>query len=308
MLELAQPSLPASLVHDFTVTELIGHGGNATVYKGLDSENRTVAIKMYDQRMERDVAFVAYFRRDVQQARGLNHLHVLPPLSYGYADEHYYITSEFIDGGNLESYLVASEDLLSPETGRILRQVCEGLQYIHRTGRLHSNIKPTNILLRGSGAAVLADIGPSHQASTTGLTMTDAALGSVAYFSPEKVLGGTLSPASDIYSLGIVLYQLATGALPFAGSNLLALANKLVHDEPPPPRKVNPYISPALEAIILRAIAKNPEERYASAQEFGDALAVEDAWGRIVETSEGLTVRQRWQEWSQRFVQRYLNW
>lgn len=275
-----------SLSEQYTILDRIGEGGNASVHRAIDLQRgRTVALKRYDQRLERDMTFVATFRRDAQNAQGLDHPHVLPILSYGFADDQYYVTRDYIGGGNLDGHLrqVGSTGVV-PEIGTIIRQICDGLHYIHQSGYLHSNIKPANVLFRLEHSIVLTDMGPSHHMGSTGLTITDASLGAVGYFSPEQVIGADLLPASDVYAVGVLLYQACTGLLPFRGANPLAVAYQVVHDTPAPPRALNPRVSAALEAVILRCLSKGVQERYSTARELEEALREPLLWRPDPET------------------------
>lgn len=268
----SSPSLPV-LGERYVLSELIGQGGNAGVYRALDRRSRrTVAVKRYDPRMRHDIGFVASFRRGVRQACALDHAHVLPTLSYGYADESYYVVSEYVGGGNFEQHRRVSDARAWPEMVWIIAQACAGLDYIHRAGMVHGNLKPTNILLRPDGTALVADVGPVHHLGSSGVTVTDAVVGSVAYYSPEHVTGSPLSPASDVYALGVMLYEACTGRLPFEAPNPLTLAYQHVHDEAPSPRSLKPDLDSVLETVMLCCLAKEPTQRYSTAREVGEAL------------------------------------
>ena len=265
----AQPALQGR----YRLEELVGHGAIASVYRATDVRGRrVVAVKRYDPHVQRDVGFVARFRRAARQARALDHAHILPTLSYGYAGETYFMVSEYIGGGSLARPRLARDERAWPELARIMAQVCAGLTYLHRLGLVHGNVKPSNILLREDGTALLADLGASHHLHSSDVTIAGAVLGAVAYYSPEHVTGAALSPASDIYGLGVVLYEACTGRWPFAAATPLALAHQHVHDAPPAPRSVYPHMSAALEAVMLRCLAKDPAHRYASASALAEAI------------------------------------
>jgi len=271
------PSAPTlvALQECYLLNKLIGQGDNSSVYRAMDMEERqVVAVKRYDQRLRRDVRFVAHFRREARLASALDHPHVHRVLSYGYADDVYYTVSSYARGGNLEPLLQVGRGAVPTETMRVFVEVCAGLGYIHQQGLLHRNLKPANVLLHSDGRVVVADVGLTHQVGSSELTMTVATLGAITYYSPEHILGKSLSPASDIYAMGLMLYQACTGRLPFVAVSPLALARQQLRDAPPPPRSLNPDVSPALEAIVLRCLEKSAAARYASAHDLAEMLAL----------------------------------
>jgi serine/threonine protein kinase len=262
-----------SLLSRYEAEELIGHGDDASVYRAIDSHTgEMVAIKVFDQRMELDASFVANFRREARRASMLRHPNVVRTFGYGYADQHYYLTLEYIDDGTFERLIPAPGEMPAPEAMRALLSACQGLQYIHEQGVLDRNLEPSNILLRSNGEAVVSGLGPLHQFASSGLTMTNILIESLNYASPEQLAGGTMTVASDIYSFGLILYQTCTGRLPFTEGNLVQLAMQQINEEPPSPRLFNPSLSTGLEDAILRCLRKDPAQRYGSIKEVGDAL------------------------------------
>ena len=271
------PSAPTlvALQERYLLNKLIGQGDNANVYRAMDVEQRqVVAVKRYDQRLRRDVRFVAHFRREARLACTFDHPHVHRTLSYGYADDAYYTVAPYARGGNISPLLATGQGPVPAETVRIFDEICAGLAYIHQRGLLHRNLKPANVLLHADGRAIVADVGLTHQVGSSDLTMTVATLGAIAYFSPEHILGQALSPASDIYAVGLMLYQACTGRLPFIEDSPLALARRQLRDAPPSPRSFNPDVSPALEQVVLRCLEKSVGARYAGAYELAQALAL----------------------------------
>lgn len=265
------PALPA-LEQRYAILGLIGHGPDASVYRAVDRRSQdVVALKLYDQRLQRDLHFVAHFRRTARQAKDLHHRNVLPTLDYGFADEHYYVSAEYISGGNFERCVVGGGNLSLAATAALL-EACNGLQYLHEQGILHQNVTPANILLRDSGEAVIADAGPIHELASSGLTMTQTSMSSVTYLSPEQVVGNAVSAAADMYAFGIILYQTYTGMLPFRSRNPVALAMQQLNETPAPPSSINGEISANLEAVILRCLAKDPEGRFATMSDLCRAL------------------------------------
>lgn len=265
-------SFPA-LSRQFEVGDLIDHGGDASVYHAYDkSRDQWGALKLFDQRVERDLAFVANFRREARQACDLDDPHVVRTLDYGYEDDYYYLLTEYVDAGNLAHRTSPTSGRVSPQLLGVFLDVCRALTYLHGRGLVHRRVKPTNILLRHSGEALLAGTQPLHELTTSGLTMTMAEIGSITYSSPEQIVGKELTAASDIYSLGVVMYEACTGRLPFTATNPITLAMQHLRDEPPLPRELNPALPTTLQSIILRCLAKEPQERFATAQELGNAL------------------------------------
>ncbi len=256
--------------------ELIGMGERTRVYRAADAESqRPVAVKRFDAHAESDRAFTVNFRGDAQRRRSLDHPNVLGTLSYGRDDDGYYLVTEYIDGGNLARYLAggAQPAASSPFVLRALGEACEGLHYLHLNGLLHGNLKGTNILLRSSGGAVVAD--PRSRSQLEGGTLHGDALtlADAATVSPEAVVGAALTPASDIYSVGVLLYQMCTGRLPILAPNPLTMAWRHVHDEPPRPRTIASLLDGDLEAVILRCLDKDPARRYPTMAELKAALA-----------------------------------
>lgn len=263
----------------YALAEAIGHGTDASLYRGTDLRSgEAVVVKRYDHRLRRDLDFVANFRRGARQARALRHPYVRRLLAYGYADEGYYTVSPYIEGGNLGRYIPASKGrggrrgAVSQDVIAALTQACLGLDYIHGAGLLHLNLKPANILLRADGDALLADMALTRR-SHGALAGAGVDATTIAYLSPEQVVGDALSPASDIYALGVMLYQVCTGRLPFAAPDLATLAQGHLRAEPPSPQTINPRINASLDAVVLRCLATEPARRYTGANSLAVALA-----------------------------------
>jgi serine/threonine-protein kinase len=258
----------------FLVDGPIAPGGFGSVFRGVDSTTgETVAIKQFDPWVERDANFVAFFRQRARQATGLKHPNVVRTVGYGYADETYFLVWQYIGGGNLERLLDSAEgELPHRRVLAVLLDVCRGLSYMHARGVVHGRLAPSAILL-SEGRGIVGDIGPGHQLTTTGMTMTSVATRSVTYLSPEQLSGQRATVASDIYSFGVMLYQACTGHVPFTSSNPVALAVEHLEKDAPAPRMVNPELSSGLNEIIVRCLSKAPRDRYSSIDEVGEALA-----------------------------------
>jgi serine/threonine-protein kinase len=267
-----------SLVEDlifgrrYKVTEKIGSGGMADVFKAVDEVlGRTVAVKVLHARYASDPSFVARFRQEAQAAANLSHPNIVNMYDWGRDGDTYYIVMEYVKGTDLKSLVTRQGPLDPHKVAEYGAQVCGALTVAHGYDIIHRDIKPHNIVLTPDGTIKVMDFGIARAGNTT-MTQTGSVLGTAQYISPEQAQGKPLTPASDLYSLGVTLYELATGTLPFDGDTPVATALKQVNDEPVPPRQVRASVPPALEAVILRALRKNPAERYASASEMRDDL------------------------------------
>ena len=256
----------------YRVIEKIGSGGMADVFKAVDDVlGRTVAVKVLHPRYASDPTFVARFRQEAQAAANLSHPNIVNMYDWGRDGETYYIVMEYVKGTDLKS-LVAQQGPLDPrKAAEYAAQVCGALAVAHGYDIIHRDIKPHNIVLAPDGTVKVMDFGIARAGNTT-MTQTGSVLGTAQYISPEQAQGKQLSPASDLYSLGVTLYEMVTGRPPFDADTPVATALQQVNDEPIPPRQVRASIPPALEAVILRAMRKNPAERYASATEMRDDL------------------------------------
>lgn len=256
----------------YRVIEKIGSGGMADVFKAVDDVlGRTVAVKVLHPRYASDPTFVARFRQEAQAAANLSHPNIVNMYDWGRDGETYYIVMEYVKGTDLKS-LVAQQGPLDPrKAAEYAAQVCGALAVAHGYDIIHRDIKPHNIVLAPDGTVKVMDFGIARAGNTT-MTQTGSVLGTAQYISPEQAQGKQLSPASDLYSLGVTLYEMVTGRPPFDADTPVATALQQVNDEPVPPRQVRASIPPALEAVILRAMRKNPAERYDSATEMRDDL------------------------------------
>ncbi|MCL6593421.1 MAG: Stk1 family PASTA domain-containing Ser/Thr kinase, partial [Alicyclobacillus sp.] len=250
----------------YDLQEEIGGGGMAVVYRALDTLlGRQVAVKMLRTQYASDEEFVQRFRREAQSAARLSHANIVNLYDVGVSAEgQYYLVMEYIDGPTLKAVIRARAPLPVKEAVDIAMQVCDALQHAHNHGIIHRDIKPHNILLTQSGQVKVADFGIAR--ANTGNTIThpqgDSVLGSVHYFSPEQARGAATDVKSDIYSLGVVLYEMLTGRLPFSGDSPVSVALKHLRDPFVEPRQINPDIPQSVENVILRCLVKDPELRY----------------------------------------------
>ncbi|WP_373229927.1 Stk1 family PASTA domain-containing Ser/Thr kinase [Cohnella sp.] len=246
----------------------VGGGGMALVYKARDLLlNRLVAVKVLRQQFTHDDDFVKRFRREAQAAASLSHPNIVSIYDVGQVEDTHYIVMEFIDGANLNEIIRDRAPLQADEAVRVAAQICDALEHAHHNQIIHRDIKPHNILMGNNGRVKVTDFGIARAVTSSTITQTGSVIGSVHYFSPEHAKGVPTGEKSDIYSLGIVLYQMLTGSLPFLGESPISVALKHLQDTFERPRKVNPHIPQSVENIILKAMRKNPQERYQSARE-----------------------------------------
>lgn len=251
----------------------VGGGGMALVYKALDVLlNRYVAVKVLRQQFVHDEEFIKRFRREAQSAASLSHPNVVSIYDVGQEDETHYIVMEYIEGHNLNEIIKERAPLQVDEAVRIAIQICDALDHAHQNHIIHRDIKPHNILIGNNGRVKVTDFGIARAVTSSTITQTGSVLGSVHYFSPEHAKGTSTGEKSDLYSLGIVLYQMLTAKLPFLGESPISVALKHLQEPFEEPKTVNPYIPQSVENVILKSMRKNPSERYQSAKEMLDDL------------------------------------
>lgn len=257
----------------YRIDGTVGEGGMAIVYRGTDTAlNRVVAIKVLREQYAKNAQFLARFHREAQAAAGLTHPNIVNVYDVGRDGDTWYIVQELIDGTDLATLIHQRAPFTVPQATEIMAQILSALDYAHARGLIHRDVKPHNILIDSRGTAKVADFGIAK--GVNDVTMTDAgtALGTAGYISPEQATGGTLTATSDLYSAGVVLYEMLTGRLPFVGDTAVSVAMQHVRNPPPPPTRYNPKIGRAMEAVILRAMEKLPDRRYPSGDQFIAAL------------------------------------
>ncbi len=257
----------------YEVVRKLGSGGFADVFLANDRLlGRQVALKVLSSRYAHDEQFVERFRREASSAAGLNHPNIVQIYDRGEAEGTYYIAMEYLEGRSLKEIIVKYAPLSPELLVSISVQIVEALRFAHRRDVIHRDIKPQNIIIDNEGRVKVTDFGIARAGSASTMTEAGSILGTAHYFSPEQAQGQPVEAASDLYSLGVVMFEMATGGLPFDGENPVSIAMKHVHDLPATPRSINPLVPENLEAVILRALGKRPVDRYLTAQAMLDDL------------------------------------
>ena len=257
----------------YEIIELLGSGGMANVYRAHDPQlGRDVAVKILASRYTADPAFVERFRREASAAAQLNHPNIVQVFDRGEADGTYFIVMEYLVGPDLKSVIRTRGALPPLEAIDNTQQILAALAAAHRRDVIHRDIKPQNVMLASDGTLKVTDFGIARAGSGGDMTEAGSVIGTAQYLSPEQAHGGELTSASDCYSAGIVLYEMLTGRVPFDGERPVVVAMKQINEPPVPPRTYEPGIPAALEAVVLKALAKRPSERYRTAEEFSAAL------------------------------------
>jgi eukaryotic-like serine/threonine-protein kinase len=263
----------------YEIGDRLGSGGMSNVYKATDlTLERTVAVKVLAEHLSDDERFVARFRREALAVARLIHPNIVQVYDTGVDEHRHYIVMEYVEGRS-GAQILQSDGTLRPETAAEAGvQACAGLDYAHRRGIIHRDVKPGNLMVDGGPAGggemtvKLTDFGIARALEQTRITQVGSVVGTAAYLSPEQVRGEEATPATDVYALGVVLYQFLTGRLPYEGSTLAELAVRQQNERPLPPSSYNDQVSEPLGAAVLRALEGDPSRRYSSASELAVGL------------------------------------
>ena len=255
------------LLHDrYQLEKLIARGGMAEVYLAHDNMlNRRVAVKILFPEYAREESFVERFRREAQAAANLNHPHIVAIYDWGKSKDSYFIVMEYVEGSSLRDKLIEDGPIDSDILAEICADAASALAYAHQNGIVHRDIKPGNILIKKNGKIKVTDFGIARAGTSESLTQTGSVMGTATYFSPEQAQGYSVDGRSDIYSLGIVMYELSTGVPPFVADTPIAVAFKQVSEKLVPPSQRNEDISPDFERIICKCLEKDADDRYENA-------------------------------------------
>ena len=251
----------------------IGAGGMAEVFRGFDPVlNRTVAIKVLNPQFARDASFVERFRREAQAAARLNQPNIVAVYDTGADDGTQFIVMEFIEGRTLGEFMESGRKPTPVQAAEIAQKICAALAAAHAAGVIHRDIKPGNVMVTRDGTVKVMDFGIARVLGPETAPQTSAVLGTASYLSPEQAQGGPVDARTDIYSLGAVLYEMLAGRPPFMGDTPVAVAYKQVNETPVVPSQLNPDVPARLDAVVMKALSKNPSNRYQTADEFSADL------------------------------------
>src|SRR4051812_6002679 len=262
---------PQHLSDRYELGEILGFGGMSEVHLARDLRlHRDVAVKVLRADLARDPSFYLRFRREAQNAAALNHPAIVAVYDTGEAETATgplpYIVMEYVDGVTLRDIVHTEGPMPSKRAIEVIADACQALNFSHQHGIIHRDVKPANIMISKNGAVKVMDFGIARAlADANSVTQTAAVIGTAQYLSPEQARGETVDARSDVYSLGCVLYEIVTGEPPFVGDSPVAVAYQHVREDPVPPSQRHPGIAPELDAVVLKALAKNPENRYQTA-------------------------------------------
>jgi serine/threonine-protein kinase len=296
----SRPAKPGDVIADrYELEELCGSGGMSSVFRARDLQlDRSVAIKILHERYVDDPEYVERFRREARAVARLSHPNIVTVIDRGEDEGRQYIVFEHVDGENLKELVVRSGRLPVRRAVELALSVADGLSFAHEHGLVHRDVKPQNVLLSREGDVKVTDFGIARSLDVEhGVTQTGTVLGTGEYLAPEQASGKPVSPATDVYSLGVVLWELLVGDVPFSGENFVAVALRHVNEPPPSLRQLRPDVPPRLAAAVERALAKDPAQRFSSmavlASELRACLAELDRAPAPVEDDAAMTLVTR---------------
>lgn len=276
------------LAQRYELLETVGSGGMADVYRAHDRLlDRIVAVKILRPQLANDVEFLSKFQSEAKAAAKMTHANIVNIYDVGEEAGNHFIVMEYVAGDTLKSYIQKMGKLEPAEALQIALDIAGALDAAHKNNLVHCDIKPHNMLLMPDGHVKVADFGIARAVTSSTMTYGGDVIGSVHYFSPEQAKGTAISPKSDVYSLGVCMYEMLTGQLPFNGETPVSIALKHLQDEPVPVRQINPDIPPVVEAIVQKAMAKSPQERPSSAELITD---LQGAMGMLLHKTGGAVV------------------
>jgi eukaryotic-like serine/threonine-protein kinase len=294
---------PGDLLDHYRIESLVARSGMATIFRATDVDNgRTVAIKIPHPEMEADPQLFDRFKREQEIGEKLDH----PGVMKVFKDAHrsrIYMVMEWVEGQLLRNLLSAARKLPPDRAAQITAKVCDALDYIHTHGVVHRDMKPENIMVDSEDRIKLIDFGIAANEGSRRLTFANLSnvMGTPDYISPEQVRGKRGNARSDIYAMGVMLYEMLTGKVPFTGNNAFLIMNERLLNNPVPPREIDPSISPALQEIIYRAMERDPKNRYGSAREFAWDLEHQDQVG-VADRPELKDWKTRKSHWPKRIL------
>ena len=261
----------------YEILNQLGGGGMAIVYKGRDTRlNRFVTVKILRPEFTSDENFIKRFSREARAVARLSHPNIVNIHDVGQEEDIHYLVMEYVDGEDLKSVIKDQGALAIGRAVEIAQQVCAALGHAHENDIVHRDVKPHNILITRDGRAKLTDFGIAAETTAATFTHTDTIVGSVHYISPEQARGEPAGPQSDIYSLGMVMYEMLAGQVPYGGDSPIAVALKHIQEEPAPLRQINPAVPDSLSGVVMRALAKTPDQRFAGTGEM--CRAIKHCW------------------------------
>ncbi|MCX7994282.1 MAG: protein kinase [candidate division WOR-3 bacterium] len=269
-------------IRNFEIKELIATGGMAAIYKAIHvTLDRVVAVKILHGHLAQDKDFIIRFEREAKAAANLQHENIVNIIDFGQEEEVYFIAMEYVDGKSLKDLLNQVKFIPQEITLAIVREIAKGLGYAHQKGIVHRDMKPANILIGYDGSVKIADFGLAQAQDLTSITVTGAIVGTPAYMSPEQAAGKKVDNRSDIFSLGVMFYEMLTGEKPFKGENYSAVIHEILTVTPPSPIEANPLISRDISTIIEKMLEKDPDKRYQSIEEVGEDITIKARRNRI---------------------------